>query len=52
MKLGKGGIISNSNNQKLNVNSSTEGELVATHDQLPEILQTLYFIGAQGYTID
>ena len=52
MSLGKGAIISNYNNQNLNVNSSTEGELVTTHDQCPDILHTLYFIEAQGYTID
>ena len=64
MKLVKGDIISNSDKQKLNMNSSTEGELVVTHeqftegelvtthDQLPGIMHTLYFIEAQGYTID
>ena len=34
------------------MNNSTEGELVSTHDQMPDILHTLYFIEAQGYTID
>ena len=29
-----------------------EGELVANHDQIPDILHTLYFIETQGYTID
>ena len=52
MTLGKGAIISNSNKKKINVNSSTEGELVDTHDQLPDILHTPYFIEPQGYTID
>ena len=52
MSLGKGAIVSNSNKQKLNVNSSTEGELVATHHQMPDIMRTLYFIESQGYTID
>ena len=52
MALGKGSIISNSNKQKLNVNSFNEAELVATHDQLLDIIHTLYFIKAQGYTID
>ena len=51
MSLGKGAIISNYNNQNLNVNSSTEGELVATHDHIPDILHTLYFIEAQGNKI-
>ena len=44
--LVKGDIIINSNNKKLNVNSSTEGELVVTHDQIPDILYNLYFIEA------
>ena len=48
MTLVKGAIISNSKNQKLNVNSSTKVELVATHDQLPDIVHTLYFIDTQG----
>ena len=52
MTLGNVAIISNYNKKKLNVNSSTEGEIVATHDQLPDILHTMYFIEAQGYTID
>ena len=52
MTMGKGAIISNSNKQKLNVGSSTESELVATHDQMPDVLHTLYFIEAQGYAID
>ena len=43
MTLEKGAIICNYNKQKLNLNCSTEGELVATHDQLPDILHTLYF---------
>ena len=50
--LGKGDIISNSNKKNLNVNISTEGELFATHDQLPDIMHTMYFMESQGYTID
>ena len=34
MTMGKGAIISNSNKQKLNVGSSTERELAATHDPI------------------
>ena len=52
MSLGKGDIISNSNKQNLNVNISTEGELVSTYDQMPYILNALYFIKTQGYTIE
>ena len=40
----KEAIISKSKKKNLNVNSSDEGELVATHYQLPDILHTLYFI--------
>ena len=29
-----------------------EGELVYTHDNMTDILHTLYFIEAQGYIID
>ena len=52
MSLGKGDIISNSNNKNINANSYNEGKLVATHDNMSDILHTLYFIEAQGYTID
>jgi len=52
MGKGKGAIISTSNKQKLNVGSSTESELVATHDQMLDVMHTLYFIEAQGYAID
>ena len=52
MTMGKGAIISNSNKQKLNVGSSTKGELVAVHDQMPDVMHILYFIEAQGYKID
>ena len=48
MTMGKSAIISNSNKQKLNVGSSTESELVATHDQMPDVMHTLYFIEDQG----
>ena len=34
------------------MNRSTEGELVSTYDHMPDILHTLYFIDAQGSTID
>ena len=41
MTMRKGAIISNSNKQKLNIGSSTESELVATHDQMPDVMHTL-----------
>ena len=52
ISLRKGDIIIDSNNQKINVKNSTEGELFDTHDQIPDVLHTLYFIEAQDYTID
>ena len=51
-QLGKGAIISWSNKQKLNVMSSTEGELVSAHEVLPTTLLSKYFIEAQGYDVE
>jgi hypothetical protein len=47
-----GVIYGASNKQKLNTQRSTESELVGTDDVMPQILWTLYFLGAQGYKID
>ena len=47
--LGKGGITNGSIKQKLNVKSSTEGELVGTDDTLPQVLWTNYCLKAQGF---
>ena len=52
MSLGQGAIISGLRKQKINVKSSTESELVALDDALPLILWCLYFIEAQGYTVE
>ena len=52
MSLGKGATTSASNKQKINVGSSTEGEIVGTHDFLGKIMWAKYFIEAQGYTVD
>ena len=52
MSLGKGAPMSFSRKQKLNVRSSTEGELVGIDDALPFILWARYFIEAQGYTVE
>ena len=52
MSFERGAVISTSNKQKLNVNSPTEGELVGSHDVMPDVLYTLYSIEAQGYTVD
>ena len=45
-------MVSGSRKQKLNVKSSTELELVALDDALPLILWCLYFIEAQGYSVE
>ena len=52
MTLGRGAICSSSRKQKLNTKSSTETELVAVDDKLPDILWMKYFLEAQGYTIE
>jgi hypothetical protein len=52
MSLGSGVVYGTSKRQKLNTNSSTESEVVGTHDVMPQVLWTLYFLEAQGYKID
>ena len=52
MSLGGGAIVSSSTKHKINTKSSTESELVALDDALPMILWCLYFIEAQGYTVE
>ncbi|EJK60825.1 hypothetical protein THAOC_18763, partial [Thalassiosira oceanica] len=52
LSMGKGGVASGSWKQKINVRSSTEGELVGLDDCLPLILWGKYFLEAQGYTVD
>jgi hypothetical protein len=52
MTLGKGAATSASNTQKINMGSSTEGEIVGAHDFLGKIMWAKYFIEAQGYTVD
>ena len=49
--LGKGAIYNKSTKQKINTKSSTEAELVAVDDVLPQILWTNYFIRAQGWDV-
>ena len=49
--LGKGSIISSSTKQKLNTRSSTETELVAADDLMPQLCWTNYFLDAQDYEI-
>ena len=52
MTLGKGATISHSGKHKLNTKSSTESELIGADDMLVKVLWSLYFIHAQGYTVD
>jgi hypothetical protein len=51
MTLRKGAMQSIARKQKMNVRSSTEGELVAVDDAATMILWTKLFLEAQGYTM-
>ena len=51
MSLGKGAAFGTSTHQKLNTKSSTEAELVAVDDVMPQLIQTQNFLEAQGYTV-
>jgi Reverse transcriptase (RNA-dependent DNA polymerase) len=51
MSLGKGAVYSVSTRQKLTTKSSTEAELVAVADVLPQVLWTRYFLESQGYAV-
>ena len=52
MNLGKGASINHYGKHKLNTKSYTESELVGADDMLVKVLWVLYFIQAQGYTVD
>jgi hypothetical protein len=52
MTLGKGAMQSIARKQKMNVRSSTEGELVAVDDAATMILWTKLFLEAQGYDVE
>ena len=52
ISLGRGTVFCKSSKQKLNVKSSTEGEIVGTSDFLPFPIWTTYFLTEQGYVID
>jgi hypothetical protein len=52
MMLGKGAMQSIARKQKMNVRSSTEGELVAVDVAATMILRTKLFLEAQGYNVD
>ncbi len=52
MSMGKGSVYSSSIKQKLNTKSSTESELVAADNNMPQLLWTKYFLEAQGHKIN
>jgi hypothetical protein len=52
MTLGKGAMQSIARKQKMNVRSSTEGELVAVDNAATMILWTKLFLEAQGYDVE
>jgi hypothetical protein len=52
MTLGKGAMQSIARKQKMNVQSSTEGELVAADNKATMILWTKLFLEAQGYDVE
>ena len=49
--IGRGALFSKASKQKLNSKISTEAELIAASEVLPQILWTRYFLGDQGYAI-
>jgi hypothetical protein len=51
MSLGCGSLYSVARKQKLNTTSSTEAELVGSHDVMSQIVWTKYFMLAQGLEI-
>jgi hypothetical protein len=51
MTMGKGSIYSTANGQKLVARSSTESELIAVYDVMPQVLWTQHFLDAQGHTV-
>ncbi len=52
MSFGEGAAVSKSTKQGINTKSLTESELVTIDDALTLILWFLYFIEAQGYTVE
>ena len=51
MSLGKESVFSMSRKQRLNTTSSTEAELVATDNVMPQIIWTRYFLQGQGIKV-
>jgi hypothetical protein len=52
MTLGSRAIYAMLRQQRLNVTSSTEGELEVVADAMAQIIWTRYFLEAQGYPVD
>jgi hypothetical protein len=52
MSMGKGSIYSTSTKQKLVTRSSTEAEIVAVHDVMPQLIWTGHFLTEQGFNIN
>ena len=52
MSLGRGSVYGSSQKQKINTRSSTETELVAVDDMLPQVLWTKYFLDEQGISAE
>jgi hypothetical protein len=51
MSMGKGSIYSTLAKQKLVTRSSTEAEIVAVHDAMPQLMWTGYFLIEQGFHV-
>ena len=51
LSMGRGFLMSRSAKQKLNTRSSTETELVAVDDLMPDLLWTRLFMEAQGHVV-
>ena len=51
LSIGRGVLFSKSTKQKLNSKSSTEAELIASSEVLPQILWTRYFLEDQGVDV-
>jgi hypothetical protein len=52
MTLGSGAMYAMLRRQRLNVTSSTEGELVGVADAMAQIVWTRFFLEAQGYPVN
>lgn len=52
MSIGAGATYAGSRRQRLNTKSSTEAELVAVDDAMPQVLWIKYFLESQGYHVN